>query len=65
MLYCSKYKKHTNEACPKKLIFIKNIKIKGVSRCADCLDIRSFVDKIKNKDELEVIVTQFLLDWIL
>ena len=33
MLYCSKCKKHTNEACPKKKkIMITNIKIKGVSK---------------------------------
>ena len=46
----------------KKLVKITNIKIKGTSRCADCLAHKSFVDKTKDKDELEVIATQFLLD---
>ena len=36
MLY-SKCKKHSNEACPKKPIIITNIKIKGLSRCSECL----------------------------
>ena len=39
MFYCSQCKKHTDEACPKKLIMITNIKIKAVSRCANCLSI--------------------------
>ena len=43
-------------------MMIANIKIKGVSRSADCLAIKSFVDKIKDKDELETIITQFTLD---
>ena len=50
----------------KKLVKITNIKIKGTSRCADCLAHKSFVDELeviaKDKDELEVIATQFLLD---
>ena len=44
------------------MIEITKIEIKGVSRCADFLRIKSFVDKIKDKYELETIVTQFLLD---
>ena len=60
MLYCSKHKKHTNKACPKKIIMITNIKIKGVSKRSKCLAVKSFVDKIKGKHELETIVTQFL-----
>ena len=61
MTYCSKCEKHTYNICPKKLIMIKNIKIEGISRCANCLVMKSFFDKInkmKVKDELEVIVTQ-------
>ena len=46
----------------KKIVMITNIKIKGVSRYADCLPVKSFVDKIRDKDELEVIATQFLID---
>ena len=62
MLYCSKCKKHTNEACPKNVIMITNIRINRVSRCAKCLAIKSFFDKITDKDELENILTQFLFD---
>ena len=65
MFYCSQCKKHTDEACTKKLIMRTNIKIKRVSRCADCLAIKSVVDKIKDKYELETIVAQFLLDRML
>ena len=39
-----------------------NIKIKGVTRCSECLAVKLFVDKIKNNDQLEVIISQFLLD---
>ena len=46
----------------KNLIRITNIKIKGKSRCADCLANKSFFDKIKDNDELEIIVSQFLID---
>ena len=46
----------------KKIVMITNIKIKGVSRYADCLPVKSFVDKIRDKNELEVIATQFLID---
>ena len=46
----------------KKIIMKTNIRIKGVSRYADCLPVKSFVDKIRDKDELEVIATQFLID---
>ena len=33
----------------KKLIMITNIKIKGVSRCAKCLAIKLFSDKINRQ----------------
>ena len=61
MLYCSKCKKHTDGVCPKKLVMTTNINIKGLSRCTDCLAIKSFFDKIKDKYQLETIVTQLLL----
>ena len=61
MLCCSKCKKHTDDVCPKKLVMITNINIKGTSRCAECLAIKSSSEKMKGKDELETIVTQFLL----
>ena len=42
-IYYSRCKKHTDEACSKKLIMITNVKIKGVSRCSECLAVKSFV----------------------
>ena len=61
MLYCSKCKNHIDGVCPKKLVMMTNISIKGTSRCAECLGLKSFSDKITDKYELETIVTQFLL----
>ena len=46
----------------KKLVMLPNKKLKGKSRCADCMAIRTFFDKIKDKYELESIVSQFLID---
>ena len=48
----------------KKLVMMTNIKIKGISRCADCLAHKPFSDKIKDINELEVIVSQFLIDFL-
>ena len=31
---------------------------------ANCLAIKSFVDKIKKKDELEVTASEFLVDFL-
>ena len=41
-----------------------NTKIKRISRFADCLAIKSFSDKIVDKDELETIASQFLIDFL-
>ena len=60
--YCSKCEKHTYNLCPKKLIMMTSIKIKGISRCADCLAHKSFLDKTKDKDELEIVMSQLLID---
>ena len=57
---CSRCKKHTDN--PKKLVMLTNKKLKVKSRCADCMAIKSFFDEIKGKDELEIIVPQFLID---
>ena len=38
---------------------VTNKKIKGISKCANCLATKSFFDKIKHKRELEIIVSQF------
>ena len=43
-----------------KKIMITNIKTKGVSKRSKCLAVKSFVDKIKDKHELETIATQYL-----
>ena len=59
-IYCSRCTKHNDNASPKqkqtnkqtKIVMIANIKIKGASRFAECLALRLFSDKIKDKDEL-------------
>ena len=43
-IYCSVCKKHTDNACPKKLVMLTNKKLKVKSRCAKCLTFRSFSD---------------------
>ena len=49
----------------KKLTMMTDINIKGISRCAGSLANESFFDKIKHKSEVEIIVSQFSIDWIL
>ena len=41
---------------------ITNRKLKGKSRCANCMTIKSFLDKIRSKGELEIFLAQFLID---
>ena len=41
---------------------MENKEIKGKSRCADCMTIKSFADKLKDKSELEIFSSQFLID---
>ena len=65
LIYCLGFKKHTDKACPKKLIMMANIKVKGISRCVDCYANKSLFDKIKSKTELEIIVSQILIDSVL
>ena len=62
LTHCSWREKQAESVCPKRLIMMTNVKIKGISSCADFLASKTFVDKIKHKDELKVIVTQFLID---
>ena len=45
----------------KTIIIVTQIKVKGISRCSECLAVKWFVDKVKDKYGLEFIVTQFLL----
>ena len=63
-LYCKKYKRHTSNTFPKKLVLIINNKIKGKSRCFICLTERSFIDEVQYDLEsaLEVYL-QFFTDW--
>ena len=42
-----------------------NIKVKGKSRCAKGSANNFFLYKIKDQDELEVTVPQFLIDCVL
>ena len=65
LTYCSGGKKQINKICPKELIMITNKEIKGKWRCTNCMANKSFSDKIKHKSKLEIIVSQFLIDWIL
>ena len=41
---------------------MRNKEIKGQSRCADGMANKLFSDKIKHKNELEIIVSQFSLE---
>ena len=45
-----------------KIVLMENKEIKGKSRCADCMTIKSFADKLKDKSELEIFSSQFLID---
>ena len=63
--YCSKCEKHTYSVCLEKLNMMTKVKSKGILRCADCLAHKSFLDKLKVKDDLEIIEPQFLIDQIL
>ena len=49
--YCSKCEKQTYHVCPEKQVMMANIKTREISRGTD-------------KDELEVIVSQFLTDFL-
>ena len=46
-IYCKKYKRHTSNAFPKKLVLISNNKIKEKSRCFIWLTERTFIDEIQ------------------
>ena len=51
LTYCSKCEKQTYNVCPKKQVMMANIKTREISRGTD-------------KDELEVIVSQFLIHFL-
>ena len=59
LTYCSACDKYTDNVSPKILIMMTNIKIKTISKCAGCLTNKLYVDKIKHKNELKVIVSFF------
>ena len=64
-IYCKKYKKHTGNTFPKKLVLISKNKIKGKSKCAICLTERTFIDENEDEYDLESeleIYLQFFTD---
>ena len=61
-IYCSECKKHTDNVYPKNLVMMTNKVIKGTSKCADCMAIKSFSDKLKHKSQLEIFVSIF--NWL-
>ena len=44
---------------------ITNEKVLVKPICADCTAIKSFFDKIEDKDDFEIYLSQFLIDRIL
>ena len=63
-IYCKKCNKHTGNTFPKKLIFISKNKIKGKSKCANCLTKRSFIHEFEYDLENELqIYLQFFTNW--
>ena len=62
LTYCSGCKKHTDNMCPKELIMMTNKEINRKSRRTICIANKLFSDKIKHKSELEITVSQFLLN---
>ena len=62
-IYCKKFKKHTNNTFPKKLVSISKNKIKGKSRCFIRLTERFFIEEIKYdlENALEIYL-QFFTD---
>ena len=58
--YCLECK--TYNVCPKNLIMMTNIKIKRNQDVLIVWQKNSFFGKIKHKNELEIIVSQLLID---
>ena len=52
-MYCKNCKKHTANTFPKRLILISKNKIEGKSKCAICLNKRTFIHEIEGKCDLE------------
>ena len=64
-IYCKKFKKHTGNTFPKKLILISQNKIKVKSKCIICFTERTFTDEIEGEYDLESeleIYLQFFTD---
>ena len=63
-IYCKKCNKHTSNAFPKKLILISKNTIKGKSKCAICLNKRTFINEIEGDLEIGLeFYLQFFTDW--
>ena len=62
-IYCKECCNHTANTFPKKITLISNNKIKGQSKCAKCLNEKTFIDDIEYDLEsaLEVYL-QFFTD---
>ena len=62
-IYCKKCNKHTSNTYPKKITLISKDKIKRKSKCAICLNERTFIDEIEGDVERELeIYLQFFTD---
>ena len=60
--YCSGCKNHADNAYSKRLIIMANKEIKGETRYANCMPIKSLFDKIRNKSEQDTIVSDFSIE---
>ena len=49
LIYCQKYKKY-GDTFPKKLFVTSKNKIRRKAKCFDCLNEKSFIDKIGDYD---------------
>ena len=52
-MYCKNHKKHTGNTFLKILVLISKNETKGKSKCAICLNERTFIHEIEDKYGLE------------
>ena len=52
-IYCENSKKHSESTHPKILVLIPKKKAKVKSKCVECLNDRTFFDKINDEYDLE------------
>ena len=58
-IYCENSKKHSESTNPKILVLIPKKKAKVKSKCVECLNDRTFFDKINDEYDLEELVKHF------